>query len=176
MDHEADVATYARAVGSRLRSARKQMHMSLQMVADLSEREFRSSVLGAYERGDRSIPLPRLQRLAKLYDVPVEHFLPNDEVTDDESSIADWGGRRPSPANLSGAQEKVTIDLARLETIHGPERDVLHRYLASIEAQRRNFHGSTITIRAEDLRMIASLLGVTPDHMNHRLDELGLRS
>lgn len=78
-------------------------------------------------------------------------------------------------ANPSDAKGKVTIDLARLERIDGPEGVVLHRYLASIQAQRQNFQGPTITIRAQDLHIIASLMGVTPDHMNHRLDELGLR-
>ncbi len=175
LDHEADLGAYARAVGSRLRSVRNQMHMSLQMVADLSEHEFRTSVLGAYERGDRAIPLPRLQRLATLYDVPVEHFLPHDDVTDEDSSIAEGSRRSPSRANPSDAKGKVTIDLARLERIDGPEGVVLHRYLASIQAQRQNFQGPTITIRAQDLHIIASLMGVTPDHMNHRLDELGLR-
>ena len=42
----------------------------------MSEQEFKASVLGAYERGERAISVPRLQRLAKLYDVPVDNLLP----------------------------------------------------------------------------------------------------
>ena len=73
---EAARVAYARAVGSRLRSMRKQMRLSLQAVEAMSEQEFKASVLGAYERGERAISVPRLQRLAKLYDVPVDQLLP----------------------------------------------------------------------------------------------------
>ena len=72
-------AAYARAVGSRLRAVRKQMRLSLQAVEAMSDQEFKASVLGAYERGERAISVPRLQRLAKLYDVPVDQLLPQDD-------------------------------------------------------------------------------------------------
>ena len=72
-------AAYARAVGSRLRAVRKQMRLSLQAVEAMSDQEFKASVLGAYERGERAISVPRLHRLAKLYDVPVDQLLPQDD-------------------------------------------------------------------------------------------------
>ena len=56
--------TYNEAVGRRLRSIRKQKGLSLQDVEANSGQEFKASVLGAYERGERSLSLPRLQRLA----------------------------------------------------------------------------------------------------------------
>src|SRR5271166_6268518 len=77
---EAARVAYARAVGSRLRAMRKQMRLSLQAVEAMSEQEFKASVLGAYERGERAISVPRLQRLAKLYDVPVDQLLPPDDM------------------------------------------------------------------------------------------------
>ena len=40
--------------------------------------EFKASVLGAYERGERAISVPRLQRLARFYSVPVDQLLPGD--------------------------------------------------------------------------------------------------
>ena len=58
---------------------RKQMRLSLQAVEAMSDQEFKASVLGAYERGERAISVPRLQRLAKLYDVPVDQLLPPDD-------------------------------------------------------------------------------------------------
>src|SRR5450432_4327875 len=79
-------AAYARAVGSRLRAVRKQMRLSLQAVEAMSDQEFKASVLGAYERGERAISVPRLQRLAKLYDVPVDQLLPPDDAT-----VTRWG-------------------------------------------------------------------------------------
>ncbi|HXX89139.1 MAG TPA: transcriptional regulator [Acidimicrobiales bacterium] len=182
---EAARAAYARAVGSRLRAVRKQMRLSLQAVEAMSDQEFKASVLGAYERGERAISVPRLQRLAKLYDVPVDQLLPQDD-----EAVARWGqgeregnghgnGETPTRARRAprpwDGNEKVTIDLTKLNSVSGPERDLLRRFLSMIQVQRQDFNGRMITIRAEDLRAIACLFGVTPDAMSRRLDELGLR-
>ncbi len=70
--------SYNEAVGRRLRSIRKQKGLSLQDVEANSEQEFKASVLGAYERGERSLSLPRMQRLAAFYGVPVDQLLPSD--------------------------------------------------------------------------------------------------
>lgn len=175
---EAARVAYARAVGARLRAMRKQMRLSLQAVEAMSEQEFKASVLGAYERGERAISVPRLQRLAKLYDVPVDQLLPPDDAT-----VTRWGsssaredaaalnGRRPGHG---GTGEKVAIDLTKLHTVSGPERDLLRRFLSMIQVHRQDFNGRMITIRAEDVRAIACLFGVSPDSMGSRLDELGL--
>jgi transcriptional regulator with XRE-family HTH domain len=172
-------AAYARSVGARLRVVRKQMRLSLQAVEAMSDQEFKASVLGAYERGERAISVPRLQRLAKLYDVPVDQLLPHDEVDEDR-----WGGQVPDTQGAAlnsrvlrawDGNEKITIDLAKLNSVSGPERDLLRRFLSMIQVQRQDFNGRMITIRAEDLRAIACLFGVTPDAMSRRLDELGLR-
>jgi hypothetical protein len=181
---EAARAAYARAVGSRLRAVRKQMRLSLQAVEAMSDQEFKASVLGAYERGERAISVPRLQRLAKLYDVPVDQLLPQDD-----EAVARWGQsaerdgngtpEAPAPARRPlrpwDGNEKVTVDLTKLNSVSGPERDLLRRFLSMIQVQRQDFNGRMITIRAEDLRAIACLFGVTPDAMSRRLDELGLR-
>jgi transcriptional regulator with XRE-family HTH domain len=176
---EAARIAYARAVGARLRAMRKQMRLSLQAVEAMSEQEFKASVLGAYERGERAISVPRLQRLAKLYDVPVDQLLPPDDVP-----VARWGanGNGEVVAPLSARRaiqaasgsERVAIDLTKLHTVSGPERDLLRRFLSMIQVHRQDFNGRMITIRAEDVRAIACLFGVTPDSMGSRLDELGL--
>src|SRR6195952_5850503 len=70
---------YAQRVGERLRSVRKQKRLSLQDVEASSGQEFKASVLGAYERGERAISVPRLQRLARFYTVPVDQLLPADD-------------------------------------------------------------------------------------------------
>jgi transcriptional regulator with XRE-family HTH domain len=176
---EAARVAYARAVGARLRTMRKQMRLSLQAVEAMSEQEFKASVLGAYERGERAISVPRLQRLAKLYDVPVDQLLPPDDAT-----MTRWGATGTTEeivttsarrANLTASgTEKVAIDLTKLHTVSGPERDLLRRFLSMIQVHRQDFNGRMITIRAEDVRAIACLFGVTPDSMGTRLDELGL--
>src|SRR5271167_1352549 len=114
---EAARIAYARAVGARLRAMRKQMRLSLQAVEAMSEQEFKASVLGAYERGERAISVPRLQRLARLYDVPVDQLLPPDDV-----AVTRWGANPASsdvvaPINArrtlqaGSLNEKVAIDL-----------------------------------------------------------------
>ncbi|HUC37977.1 MAG TPA: transcriptional regulator [Acidimicrobiales bacterium] len=179
-------AAYARAVGSRLRAVRKQMRLSLQAVEAMSDQEFKASVLGAYERGERAISVPRLQRLAKLYDVPVDQLLPQDDNADRWAAQgADGEGNGSTEGESPGrvrrqlrpwdGDEKVTVDLSKLNAVSGPERDLLRRFLSMIQVQRQDFNGRMITIRGEDIRAIACLFGVTPDAMSRRLDELGLR-
>ena len=176
---EAARVAYAQAVGARLRTMRKQMRLSLQAVEAMSEQEFKASVLGAYERGERAISVPRLQRLAKLYDVPVDQLLPPDDVVSTRwgasgstESVAPVTSRRAIQAG--SGPDKVAIDLTKLHTVSGPERDLLRRFLSMIQVHRQDFNGRMITIRAEDVRAIACLFGVTPDSMGSRLDELGL--
>ena len=94
---EAAEARYAAAVGARLRAVRRQKRLSLQAVEKSSGLEFKASVLGAYERGERTISVPRLQRLAQLYKVPVDQLLPQDE-----SSHA-GGQHGTEPSNGNGA-------------------------------------------------------------------------
>ncbi len=166
---------YAAKVGARLRAVRRQMHLSLQAVEAQSNHEFKASVLGAYERGERTISVPRLQRLAELYDVPVDQLLPKDAPLGAVVAAGREGenGDQSSPYWDDGG--KVTIDLAKLGKVTGPERDLLRRYLGMIQVQRQDFNGRMITIRAEDLRAIACLFEMTAEGMSRRLDDLGLR-
>ena len=173
---------YARRVGERLRFVRKQKRMSLQAVEAASEQEFKASVLGAYERGERSISVPRLQRLAEFYNVPVDQLLPRD-VNGALSAMGTTAttGTGSAPVNGEGrsrgdASGRVTIDLTRLESVQAPEKDLLRRYLGMIQVQRQDFNGRVLTIRAEDVRAIGCLFDTTADGMRHRLDDLSLRA
>src|SRR3954449_8346768 len=67
-----------RHVGDRLRAIRRQKGLSLHDVEARSDQEFKASVLGAYERGERAISVPRLLRLAEIYEVPADQLLPRD--------------------------------------------------------------------------------------------------
>jgi transcriptional regulator with XRE-family HTH domain len=171
-NEEEHAARYAAAVGARLRAVRRQKRLSLQAVEAASGQEFKASVLGAYERGERSISVPRLQRLARLYDVPVDQLLPQDGV-----GIPGDRGGQPRPQARPGGRggSKVAIDLSKLnESPRGPERDLLRHFLASVQVQRQDFNGRVITIRGEDLRVMASMFGRTIDEMLVRLEELSL--
>src|ERR1700693_4157344 len=122
-------AAYARAVGARLRAVRKQMRLSLQAVEAMSDQEFKASVLGAYERGERAISVPRLQRLAKFYNVPVDQLLPRDSGAEPSWGTKEADLRDGSNNHSSDEDDRVTIDLTRLDAIPVPEKDLLSRYL-----------------------------------------------
>ena len=80
-EDDASASPYSRKVGERLRVIRRQKRLSLQEVEATSSEEFKASVLGAYERGERAISVPRLERLAKFYNVPVDQLLPREDIT-----------------------------------------------------------------------------------------------
>src|SRR5690349_22637998 len=77
-------------VGERLRSIRRQQGLSLHDVEARSNLEFKASVLGAYERGERAISVPRLLRLSEIYEVPSDQLLPR-ELDGSEISLVDTG-------------------------------------------------------------------------------------
>ena len=167
--------SYAVKVGSRLRAIRKQTRLSLQEVEATSRAEFKASVLGAYERGERAISVPRLQRLARFYRVPVDQLLPRDGEVPTEpapAGVEPTEVRMPAPAWPS----KVTFDLARFQAVDGdPELEMVYRYLSSIQVRRQDFNGRVLTIRADDIRAIAGLFGTDADALLRRLDDLQLR-
>jgi len=179
IDVEEQVASaYAVRVGERLRNLRKQKRLSLQAVEAGSAQEFKASVLGAYERGERAISVPRLQRLARFYNVPVDQLLPRDLGSDlepyageDEIDIdleAEEAAANRSPA-------KMMVDLVALERLDAPEKDLLRRYLGMIQVQRQDFNGRVLTIRAEDVKVLALMLEATPVSLQRRLEDLGLK-
>jgi len=169
MEPELDEAAldYSRRVGERLRAIRRQKRLSLHDVEAASDAEFKASVLGAYERGERSISVPRLHRLAGFYDVPVDQLLP----TDEEGEVIDLTDRALA---RSTEQNQLVLDLQTLSELGGPEGAMLNRYIRTIQIQRQDFNGRMLTIRRDDVRAIACILGVTTDRTLDRLDQLGL--
>lgn len=165
---------YSKRVGERLRAIRRQKRLSLQEVEAASIQEFKASVLGAYERGERAISVPRMQRLARFYNVPVDQLLPAD--------VGPSFGVEPAGADLSDLAERpsrresdpITIDLASLKTLSGPEADMLNRYLTMIQVQRQDFNGRVLTVRAQDLQAIAVILGTSGEEVAPRIAALGL--
>jgi len=145
-------------VGARLRAVRRQQHLSLHDVEVASNLEFKASVLGAYERDERAISVPRLQRLAHLYRVPIAAMVEHDE--------------RAAPAQTD---RPMTIDLVALRQLQGPDAVLLDRYLRTIEVQRGDYNGRILTIRRSDATALASILQCPPDQVPTRLHDLGVR-
>ncbi len=152
--------TYNDLVGARLRTIRKQRGLSLQDVQRLSSGEFKAAVVGAYERGERSLSLPRLHRLAAFFQVPITQFLPQEE-----------SGERTLASIPAGG---ITIDLDAMERLTGTEAEIFDRFLRAIQMMRQDFNGRVLTIRRDDLRMLALLLDQSEEAFAERLAELGL--
>src|SRR3546814_13892962 len=51
---------------------------------------------------------------------------------------------------------------------------MLNRYIRTIQIQRQDFNGRMLTIRKDDVRAIACILGVATERTLDRLDQLGL--
>ena len=167
---------YAGKVGTRLRAIRRQKRLSLQDVEASSNQEFKASVLGAYERGERAISVPRLQRLARFYRVPVDQLLPGDDGPDfgPRPGDADLVIDLTAPRSPSRGELSVKLDLTAIEKAEGTDAEMLARYLRMIQVQRGDFNGRVLTVRRDDLRAIACILDVTPDAAVARLDDLGV--
>src|SRR5437588_2187586 len=132
-DRSEDPGAYTRSLGERLRAVRRQRGLSLEAVDRASKREFKDSALSAYERGDRTISVPRLRRLAELYGTTVDDLLPpmgESRGTKDGDDVIDLrASDRPSPrpveamaegsparrmAELAVAAQEVATDANRL--------------------------------------------------------------
>ncbi len=152
-------------VGERLRAIRRQKGLSLHDVEARSGLEFKASVLGAYERGERAISVPRLLRLSEIYDVPADQLLPRE--TEVEINLTTSTGDR---------FDGFTIDLTRLGEVDDPDAATVNRYATTIQLQRQDFNGRMLTIRTDDLRVLAAALGRTAEELGAHLDRLGLRA
>lgn len=166
----------AARMGARLRSLRRQKHMSLQDVEAVSRGEFKASVLGAYERGERAMSVPRLQRLARVYRVPIDQMVPTggepyvrspngDDPVIDVTNHTD----RPQAGGRS-----VTIDLTVLDQVGGQEGELLSRYVRMIEVQRGDYNGRMLTLRRDDMLTLACIFGCESHQVPARLEGLGL--
>lgn len=117
------------ALGQRLRAARRHRGWSLGDVEAHTGGEFKASVVGAYERGERAISVQRFVSLSEVYGSPASELLP-----------------APSDPGL-------VIDL---DALAGEDGDLVDRYLAAIQMMRKN--PGVEEVRDSDRALISSLL------------------
>ena len=98
-----DELSFARLVGERLRQIRQQKKLSLSEVESATHQEFKASVMGAYERGERMISVPRLERLANFYGVTVDQLLPRDKQREGDTQSQSVQNAGTPVAHDSGA-------------------------------------------------------------------------
>ena len=111
----------------------------------MSGREFKASVLGAYERGERQISVARLAKLAAIYDMTLA------ELLGEEPSGGTTKQRNLRPARGAGVREPM-IDIAASERFD--EADSLpaavERFADGIRDRHRE-PGHTFAMRDEDV-------------------------
>ncbi|HSM44600.1 MAG TPA: helix-turn-helix domain-containing protein [Acidimicrobiia bacterium] len=117
------------ALGQRLRAARRQRGWSLGDVEGHTGGEFKASVVGAYERGERAISVQRFVSLAEIYGSAAGDLLP------------------------AISQGEFVIDLDALAEDDG---DLVDRYLAAIQMMRKQ--PGIDEVRESDRAIISSLL------------------
>lgn len=148
---------YSHALGARLRAVRNQQGMSLHGVEEKSEGRWKAVVVGSYERGDRAITVTKLAELAQFYNVPITDLLPD-----------------ISTAQPNSPSAKLVIDLQRLAELPTYQAGPLARYASTIQSQRGEYSGRSLTIRAEDLRSLAVIYGIPPAELAGQLIEWGV--
>ena len=167
---------YEKALGRRLRAIRRQKHLSLEQVEAATAQEFRAGALGAYERGERTISVPRLQRLARFYGVPVDRILPRDDPEDRTDQAGDGSEADGSAGNGSAGPGEPTlvIDLPALERLQAVDAASIRDYIRMIQLEREDFNGRILSLRRGDVRMLGHLLRTRPEQARHRLERLGV--
>ena len=126
--------------GEVLRSARRARGMTLRDVGTASGGRFKPTAVAGYERAERSISVERFCELCQLYDMAPERLL---------SQIL-WRIRgRPEP----------TIDRTKVDRLPVEERGALTDFIEEVRRLRGNSDGETITIRIQDLEVLATVTG-----------------
>ena len=119
------------SLGQRLRAARRQRGWSLGEVETQTDGQFKASVVGAYERGERAISVQRFVRLVDAY-----------------------GGRPNELLPMSEPVSGLVIDLSALSDVDAG--DLVDKYLAAIQLLRRNIEANVV--RDSDRAIISALL------------------
>ena len=66
--------------------------------------------------------------------------------------------------------------MTALQDVEESDAEALARYAARVQLQRQDFNGRFLTIRRDDLQVLAAVLGHSLDEFGMRLDALGLRA
>jgi transcriptional regulator with XRE-family HTH domain len=156
------MTAYARELGARLRDVRLQQNLSLHAVEQRSQGRWKAVVVGSYERGDRSVTVARLAELADFYGVPVRRLLPASD---------------PSDAGTPQPVGRVVIDLERLsaagaasgESAESADLAALRRFAATIQERRGDWNGRVLSLRHDDVAVLAALYDCPPEELVGRL-------
>jgi transcriptional regulator with XRE-family HTH domain len=143
----------------RIRQLRRERGLTLLAFEKLSGGQIRAVVLGAYERGDRSMSLNKVIEIAKVFGVELAHIMgPSTEHS---------GGTRIT--------ERHIYDLRALQAL-GPcaEKEVLTKYVKRIAHQRGDWAGEIISLREEDIHALSRVIDSEALNFNDWVNASGI--
>jgi transcriptional regulator with XRE-family HTH domain len=127
----------AQEIGRALRRMRRARRLRLRDVASRSGGRFSATGIAGYERGERAISVVRFCELCDLYDVRPDRLL-------------------AEALRAAESRPPATIDLRRVETMDEREARLLQTLIARIQSRRGDLGAGTITIREQDLAILAT--------------------
>ena len=125
----------------QLRTIRKSKGWSLQDVERHSNGKWKAVVVGSYERSDRAISLKKAIALLDFYQVPISELFPE------------------SPAPF--LTRKIALNLVKINASSEPKAESLRNFIKVMSNRRKDWNGSTLTIRENDLPFISLLLNLS---------------
>lgn len=142
------------SVGEHLRELREQRGLSRRRVA--RSVGVRWTSVASWERGRRHVPASTAPDLVRLYGVEVEDLRPP---------------RRPSPIRVT--PEAVSVgDIRRALEGEPDVESVLERYLDAVYTLRGLRRADDLSLRDEDVEVLATELGDDPEEIERRLMQL----
>jgi transcriptional regulator with XRE-family HTH domain len=144
---------FREAIGGALRAARRERGLTLRDVASLSDRRFKPSALGGYERGERSISLERFTELSSVYGVPADRLL----------------GQVLDQIDPEGRVE-VVVDVTQLDLLPGEEPKLAADLVGRVVTLRGEHPGASVSLRSGDLEQLALASRLTAGELVRRLE------
>ena len=139
-------------LAQRIRQIREAQGLTLQQVSARSKGRISAIALGSYERGDRSISAKKILEIAELYAIPAGEFF--------------------TPAGLEAG--RVVIDLRKLTVTEDPIGKQLLIILKRIVAQRRDWNGEVISMRAGDISNLQTFAHFSSAELSQALEKFAL--
>ncbi|MFZ4107508.1 MAG: helix-turn-helix domain-containing protein [Candidatus Planktophila sp.] len=149
------------SISARLRSIRLGRSLSLREVQLQSKGALPAVVLGSYERGDRTLSISKAIQIAAFYEVPLSYLL-------------------SEPDQNSGARIPIVIDLRRLRALVTDKSQMVEdceqlrtliTFISGIVRKRNDWDGEVLSLRREDLDVVAITVGSHTDFLVNLLQK-----
>ncbi|MCL4393787.1 MAG: helix-turn-helix domain-containing protein [Chloroflexi bacterium] len=148
------VVLQRKIMGVLMRAGREKAHRTVNEVAQ--RLGITAARIRQYERGDRSISLPELERLALFLQVPLSFFISSD------STIQKSVPRAPSHEETRTRRAALGVKLKQARFAAGKSREECAKAIGRTPATISRYELGASDIPITELEQLAQLLQVTP--------------